>query len=75
MLDKLPKNIGKQDRNIRFAIGGLLVLLALLGRNALGGGFSTILVIIGLIVLATAYIGTCLAYIPLQMDTRKDDEK
>jgi hypothetical protein len=60
----LIKNVGKQDRNIRFAVGGLAILLGIFT------GFW-LLDIIGLILVVTAYLGTCVAYIPLKIDTTK----
>ena len=56
---------------------GWALLFALIGRSALDipPGLSMIMVIVGLIFVFTAYIGTCLAYIPLNKDTRADDEK
>ncbi|MBK1644610.1 hypothetical protein CKO25_08100 [Thiocapsa imhoffii] len=66
----LPKNVGKTDRNIRLAVGGLLVLLGLLVAPT---GAKVLLTIIGLVVLATGFTGTCLAYVPLKMDTTKND--
>lgn len=62
----LPKNIGKNDRNIRYVAAGLLVVAGIFLPNVW-------LTVIGLIVLATAAIGTCGAYIPLGIDTTKND--
>jgi hypothetical protein len=62
----LVKNVGKQDRNIRFAAGGVAILVGIVSG-------LWWLDIIGLILIATAYFGTCMAYIPLGMDTTKDD--
>ena len=63
----LPKNVGKNDRNIRYAAAGLLVIGGIFTGNIL-------LTILGLIVLGTAYTGTCLAYIPFKIDTRSKDQ-
>jgi hypothetical protein len=63
----LIKNVGKTDRNIRLAAGGVLVLLGIITNTAL---FS----ILGLVVLATGAIGTCPAYMALKMNTIKDDK-
>jgi hypothetical protein len=64
----LVKNVGKTDRNLRLAAGGLLVLGGILTGSAL-------LTILGLVVLATGATGTCLAYIPLNINTNKGDQK
>ncbi len=63
----LPKNVGTMDRNIRLAVAGVLILLGLItGR--------IILDILGLIVLATGWLGFCPAYVPLKINTMKDAE-
>ncbi|MBK1724064.1 YgaP family membrane protein [Thiocystis violacea] len=62
---KLVNNVGKQDRNIRFAAGGAAILLGIVTG-------LWWLDIIGLILLGTAYFGTCLAYVPLGINTAKD---
>ncbi len=62
----LVKNVGKQDRNIRFVAGGIAILLGIFTGQWL-------LDIIGLILIATAYFGTCLAYMPLNINTATDD--
>lgn len=64
----LVKNMGKTDRNIRYAAAGVLVLFGIITG-------SWLLSILGLIVLATAYLGTCGAYIPFGIDTRKSDQE
>lgn len=64
----LVKNMGKTDRNIRYAAAGVLVLVGVVTG-------SWLLSVLGLIVLATAYLGTCGAYIPFGIDTRKNDEE
>ncbi len=64
----LVKNVGQKDRNIRYAVAGVLVLLGVISA-------SWLLSVLGLIVLATAYLGTCGAYIPLGINTKKSDEQ
>jgi hypothetical protein len=64
----LVKNVGKTDRNIRYAAAGVLVLIGVVSG-------SWLLSVLGLIVLATAYVGTCGAYIPLGIDTTKNDKE
>jgi len=64
----LVKNVGKTDRNIRYAAAGLLVLFGIVS----GPWWLSLL---GLIVLATAYFGTCGAYLPLGIDTTKNDQE
>lgn len=63
----LPKNVGKTDRNIRFAAAGLLVLGGILSGNVL-------ITVLGLVPLATAYTGTCPGYMPFNISTKEKDE-
>jgi CHASE2 domain-containing sensor protein len=62
------KNVGKTDRNIRLAVGGILIFLGI----AKMGAWITLL---GLIVLATGATGTCLAYIPMKINTVKEGDE
>jgi hypothetical protein len=64
----LIKNVGKTDRNLRLAAGGLLVFAGIITNTVL-------LSIIGLVVLATGAIGTCPAYMPFKINTNKDENK
>lgn len=66
MLQKLPKNVGPMDRNIRLGAAGVLILLGLITNNI-------ILDILGLIVVATAVIGFCPAYLLFKFNTLKKD--
>lgn len=67
MFDKLPKNVGKTDRNLRLAAGGVLVLGGIVSK-------SWLFTIIGLVLLATGALGTCLAYVPFKIDTTTKDK-
>jgi hypothetical protein len=64
----LVKNVGQTDRNIRYAAAGVLVLFAIIT----GSWWPALL---GLILLGTAYFGTCAAYMPLGIDTTKSDKE
>jgi hypothetical protein len=64
---KLEKNMGKTDRNIRFAAAGLLVAAGWLTN-------SVLLSILALIPLATAATGTCPGYLPLGISTKEKTE-
>ncbi len=64
----MVKNIGTQDQKIRYIAGALLILAALFLK-------SWILGIIGLIAIGTAYTGTCLAYMPLNINTKEGEGK
>ncbi|CRI63761.1 conserved hypothetical protein, putative membrane protein [Thiocapsa sp. KS1] len=64
----LIRNVGKTDRIVRLAAGGLLVFAGIVMP-------STLVSIIGLVVLATGAVGTCPAYMPLNINTNKDETK
>lgn len=54
-------NVGALDRKIRLALGAAIVILGLFFKSWLG--------LIGLILLATALIRWCPAYLPFGIDT------
>jgi hypothetical protein len=62
----LVKNVGHTDRNIRYGAAGVLVLISIIT----GTWWPAV---IGLILLATAYTGTCPAYKAFGVDTSKND--
>lgn len=51
----LTKNVGKIDKYARIGVGALLILLAATGTIGVWGW-------IGILPLATAFLGTCPAY-------------
>ena len=59
-----PKNVGPKDKNIRVGAGVVLLLFGLLK----GGWFFTL---IGIVLLATGFLGTCPAYTLLGKNTNK----
>lgn len=68
----LIRNVGKVDKNIRLALGGLLVFGAIVLDVSTTG--AVVMSILGLVVLATGSIGTCPAYTLLKIDTTKNDK-
>jgi hypothetical protein len=58
----LVKNVGPIDKYLRMAAGGLLIVLAATGTIGVWGW-------IGIVPLATAFLGTCPAYTLLGVDT------
>ncbi|MBB1125417.1 YgaP family membrane protein [Thiospirillum jenense] len=66
------KNVGKTDRNLRFAVAGALVLAATLG--GLDQTTSIILSVLGLVALGTAFVGFCPAYTVFKINTNKDGD-
>lgn len=65
----LTKNVGTMDKNIRLAVAGVLILAGLMVSSVT---MKVVLTVLGLIVLGTAMMGVCLAYIPLGINTNKD---
>lgn len=64
----LPKNVGDMDRNIRYGVGALLAIAGVLNQNV-------ILMGIGAIAIVTAFMGTCLAYKVLNINTKDGGKK
>ena len=60
-------NIGKNDKNIRLALGVLIVLWGLFYKNWWG--------LIGLLLLITAFVSWCPLYAVLGIKTCKHDEE
>ena len=58
----MQANIGRTDRTIRIVAGLLLLSLVFIGPQTLWG-------LVGLILLATAFVNFCPAYKLLGMDT------
>ena len=63
----LPKNVGSLDRKIRLAVASTLILAGILTG-------TIVLDILGLIVLATGWLGFCPAYLPFKINTIKNSE-
>lgn len=62
----MTKNLGKIDRILRVIIGLIIVVLGIMSASWLG--------LIGLIPLATAVIGWCPLYCPLNIKTCSENE-
>jgi vacuolar-type H+-ATPase subunit H len=67
MIMALELNVGKQDRNIRIAIGGLLAVIGLWKA-------SFLLTLIGVIIIGTGLIRFCGLYKLLGINTATKDE-
>ncbi len=57
------KNIGNTDRIIRIVLGLAIGVLGVVFKNWFG--------LIGIIPLATAFVGTCPIYLPFGLSTKK----
>lgn len=63
-----PKNVGDMDRKVRLVIGGGLIIADILNREL---GLFTL---VGALLVGTAYMRTCLAYVPLNINTAKEGD-
>ncbi len=68
----MKNNIGTLDRFIRAIIGPVL---ATLGVFWFAGALQVVLVLLGVIISATALIGFCPIYLPFNLSTNKNDVK
>lgn len=63
----LPKNVGERDRTIRLVTATVLIVISFLVGSV---PLQMLLTLIALVLVITSWTRTCLAYIPLKMDTR-----
>ncbi len=61
------KNMGQTDRAIRAIVGVILVIAYFM----VTGAWSWLLLVIGLVLLATAVLGTCPPYALLGISTKR----
>jgi hypothetical protein len=65
----MTKNMGTLDRGLRFALAVLIAVLYFAG--VISGTVALILGIIAVVFLLTSFVGTCPAYLPFGLSTRK----
>ncbi|SNR97794.1 YgaP family membrane protein [Antarctobacter heliothermus] len=61
------KNVGQSDRIIRAIVG----IVAIIAFFMISGGWSWLLLVVGIVMLATAALGTCPPYALLGINTCK----
>lgn len=72
----MKQNIGSLDKIIRLVAGPALILVGLFALGGMSGAIIGLIVaVIGLILIGTAAMGTCLIYLPLNFSTNKTEEK
>ncbi len=69
----MKKNMGTADRVIRVIVALVIAYLVLTG--SLTGALGTILGIVAIVLLLTAAVGFCPAYIPMKTSTLKNPEE
>jgi energy-coupling factor transporter transmembrane protein EcfT len=67
----LPKNVGQRDKTIRLVASAIVITLSFFVSPV---AFQMVLTLIALVLLFTSWSGTCLAYLPLKIDTTKGDQ-
>ncbi len=66
------KNMGTVDRGLRAVVGVVALVVAFTTLNALGGSIAGIVVaVVGAVMLLTASVSFCPAYLPLGLSTCK----
>ncbi len=65
----MKKNMGTADRVLR--VIGALVIAYLILSESLTGTLATVMGIVGILLLITAAVGVCPAYIPLKITSLK----
>ena len=65
----MMKNMGTIDRSIRVALAAVVGVLYFTGQ--ISGIAATVLGIIAVVFVATSLVGTCPAYLPFGLSTRK----
>ncbi len=61
----MKKNVGDMDKKVRIILGAVIIILGLYFQSWWG--------LIGLVPLATAFMGVCPAYMPFGISTCKTD--
>ncbi|NWF91086.1 MAG: DUF2892 domain-containing protein [Ignavibacteriaceae bacterium] len=61
----MKKNVGGADKWVRIVLGVAIIVLGFIGKSWWG--------LIGIIPLATAFMGVCPAYLPFGISTCKTD--
>jgi hypothetical protein len=69
----MTKNMGTLDRGLRFALAVLIAVLYFAG--VISGTVALILGIIAVVFLLTSFVGTCPAYLPFGLSTRKTEAR
>lgn len=67
----MKPNMGNVDRAIRTLVA--LAIGALYFSGTVSGTVAVVLAVVAVVFLATSAVGTCPAYIPLGLSTRKKD--
>ena len=61
-------NMGRTDRTLRLVAAAVLVALVL---SVTDGALDWVLGLVAVVLFATSFVGTCPAYLPFGIDTRR----
>lgn len=65
---KFETNVGTTDRIVRAVLGVVLIALYLL--NMVSGALGVILLVLGIVFLATSLVSFCPLYLPFKISTK-----
>lgn len=65
----LKKNVGTTDRIVRFILAVVLLIAAF--TMPMSSVLSTILIILGVVLIGTSLVSFCPLYLPFKLSTRK----
>lgn len=69
----MVKNMGKLDKTLRIAVAVIITILYF--THVINGTLAIVLGIFAIIFLLTSLVGTCPLYIPLNINTNKEEKK
>lgn len=69
----MVKNMGKLDKTLRIAVAAIIAILYF--THVINGTLAIVLGIFAIIFLLTSLVGTCPLYIPLNINTNKEEKK
>ncbi len=63
----MKKNVGSTDKWVRIVLGAAIIILGLVNKSWWG--------LVGIVPLATAFMGLCLIYLPFNISTCKSNSE
>lgn len=69
----MVKNMGKLDKTLRIAVAAIIAILYF--THVINGTLAIVLGIFAIIFLLTSLVGSCPLYIPLKINTNKEEKQ
>ena len=69
----MVKNMGKLDKTLRIAVAAIIAILYF--THVISGTLAIVLGIFAIIFLLTSLVGSCPLYIPLKINTNKEEKQ